>query len=139
MVTSSLCSVRHTYYLGLYCLLICHLFVLIAEPAKYIGDYRADWGSMSFLSEFLRPSYSEGSSWFALLKKAGGGCNDLLYSGHMLVAVLTAMAWTVFSFSSLIGDFVRKISETFNDYVVKSLTGGLWRFLFRNDMVVCGT
>ncbi|KAJ1424985.1 Sphingomyelin synthase-like domain [Sesbania bispinosa] len=29
-----------------------------------------------------------------LLKKAGGGCNDLLYSGHMLVAVLTAMAWT---------------------------------------------
>lgn len=50
---------------------------------------------MSFLSEFLRPSYSEGSSWFALLKKAGGGCNDLMYSGHMLVAVLTAMAWTV--------------------------------------------
>ncbi|XP_024007634.1 uncharacterized protein LOC18012497 [Eutrema salsugineum] len=65
-----------------------------ADPGKYIGDYRPDWGSMSFLGEFLRPSYSEGSSWFGLLKKAGGGCNDLLYSGHMLVAVLTAMAWT---------------------------------------------
>jgi hypothetical protein len=50
---------------------------------------------MSFLIDFLRPTASEGSSWFGLLKKAGGGCNDLLYSGHMLVAVLTAMAWTV--------------------------------------------
>ncbi|CAN8291165.1 unnamed protein product [Cochlearia groenlandica] len=65
-----------------------------ANPGEYIGDYRAEWGSMSFLNEFLRPSSSEGSSWFGLLKKAGGGCNDLLYSGHMLVAVLTAMAWT---------------------------------------------
>ncbi|KAL1198768.1 Protein PHLOEM UNLOADING MODULATOR [Cardamine amara subsp. amara] len=71
-----------------------HWDTAYAEPSKYISDYKADWGSMSFLNEFLRPSYSEGSSWFALLKKAGGGCNDLLYSGHMLVAVLTAMAWT---------------------------------------------
>lgn len=70
--------------------------VFTADPGKFIGDYRADWGSMSFLTDFLRPSYSEGSSWFGLLKKAGGGCNDLLYSGHMLVAVLTAMAWTVY-------------------------------------------
>lgn len=58
------------------------------------GDYRPDWGAMSFLVDFLRPTPSEGS-WFSLLKKAGGGCNDLIYSGHMLVAVLTAMAWTV--------------------------------------------
>lgn len=50
---------------------------------------------MSFLIDFLRPTASEGPSWFSLLKNAGGGCNDLLYSGHMLVAVLTAMAWTV--------------------------------------------
>ncbi|CAA7024415.1 unnamed protein product [Microthlaspi erraticum] len=71
-----------------------HWDTAYADQGNYIGDYRADWGAMSFLSEFLRPSYSEGSSWFALLKKAGGGCNDLLYSGHMLVAVLTAMAWT---------------------------------------------
>ncbi|KAI4348090.1 hypothetical protein L6164_008852 [Bauhinia variegata] len=59
-----------------------------------IGDYRPNWGSMNFLINFLRPTASEGSSWYSLLKKAGGGCNDLLYSGHMLVAVLTAMAWT---------------------------------------------
>lgn len=50
---------------------------------------------MSFLIDFLRPTASEGPSWYSVLKKAGGGCNDLLYSGHMLVAVLTAMAWTV--------------------------------------------
>ena len=66
-----------------------------ADTGKYLGDYRPDWGSMSFLIDFLRPIPSEGSSWYSLLKKAGGGCNDLLFSGHMLVAVLTAMAWTV--------------------------------------------
>ncbi|XP_071719026.1 protein PHLOEM UNLOADING MODULATOR [Rutidosis leptorrhynchoides] len=56
--------------------------------------YRPDWGVMSFLADFLRPVPSGESAWINLLKKAGGGCNDLLYSGHMLVAVLTAMAWT---------------------------------------------
>ncbi|XP_074280294.1 protein PHLOEM UNLOADING MODULATOR [Silene latifolia] len=65
-----------------------------ADPGKLVGDYRPDWGSMSFLIDFLRPTPSEGSTWYHLLTKAGGGCNDLLYSGHMLVAVLTAMAWT---------------------------------------------
>lgn len=65
-----------------------------ADVGNYPSDYRLDWGSMSFLIDFLRPTASEGSSWFSLLKKAGGGCNDLIYSGHMLVAVLTAMAWT---------------------------------------------
>lgn len=65
-----------------------------ADPGKLHSDYRPDWGSMSFLIDFLRPTPDEGSSWYHLLKKAGGGCNDLLYSGHMLVAVLTAMAWT---------------------------------------------
>ncbi|KAJ6735969.1 hypothetical protein OIU85_018199 [Salix viminalis] len=49
---------------------------------------------MNFLINFLRPTPGEGASWSSLLTKAGGGCNDLLYSGHMLVAVLTAMAWT---------------------------------------------
>uniref|UniRef100_A0A2P2JLN7 Sphingomyelin synthase-like domain-containing protein n=1 Tax=Rhizophora mucronata TaxID=61149 RepID=A0A2P2JLN7_RHIMU len=66
-----------------------------ADSGEYLGDYHPDWGSMSFLIDFLRPTPAEGSSWYSLLKKAGGGCNDLLYSGHMLVAVLTAMAWTV--------------------------------------------
>uniref|UniRef100_A0A7C9DGH4 Sphingomyelin synthase-like domain-containing protein n=2 Tax=Opuntia streptacantha TaxID=393608 RepID=A0A7C9DGH4_OPUST len=65
-----------------------------ADPGKLRGDYRPDWGSMSFLIDFLRPTHSEGPSWYHLLKRASGGCNDLLYSGHMLVAVLTAMAWT---------------------------------------------
>lgn len=65
--------------------------------ARYMGDhYRPDWGFMSFLTEFLRPiPNKESSAWYHLLKRASGGCNDLLYSGHMLVAVLTAMAWTV--------------------------------------------
>ncbi|XP_010260974.1 PREDICTED: uncharacterized protein LOC104599921 [Nelumbo nucifera] len=67
--------------------------IAYATVEDYIGDYRPDWGSMSFLIDFLRPTASDGS-WYSLLKKAGGGCNDLLYSGHMLVAVLTAMAWT---------------------------------------------
>lgn len=66
-------------------------YVDIGSPA---ADYQPEWGSASFLIDFLRPTASEGPSWFSLLKKAGGGCNDLLYSGHMLVAVLTAMAWT---------------------------------------------
>ncbi|CAA7404465.1 unnamed protein product [Spirodela intermedia] len=61
--------------------------------AVFPGEHRPDWGRMSFLVGILRPTASEGPSWYHLLKKAGGGCNDLLYSGHMLVAVLTAMAW----------------------------------------------
>ncbi|GAB2229755.1 hypothetical protein Droror1_Dr00014009 [Drosera rotundifolia] len=65
-----------------------------AEVGEYLSDYHPDWGMMNFLIDILRPTPSEGSSWYHLLKKAGGGCNDLIYSGHMLVAVLTAMAWT---------------------------------------------
>uniref|UniRef100_A0A1D1ZFP4 Phosphatidylcholine:ceramide cholinephosphotransferase 3 n=1 Tax=Anthurium amnicola TaxID=1678845 RepID=A0A1D1ZFP4_9ARAE len=59
----------------------------------YPVEHRPNWGRMNFLIDILRPTFSEGPSWYHLLKKAGGGCNDLLYSGHMLVAVLTAMAW----------------------------------------------
>ncbi|KAL2497085.1 Sphingomyelin synthetase family protein [Abeliophyllum distichum] len=74
---------------------IIHYDIAYADPGEYNVDFQPDWGSMSFLADFLRPTASEGSSsWYHLLKKAGGGCNDLLYSGHMLVAVLTAMAWT---------------------------------------------
>ncbi|KAL8166161.1 hypothetical protein V2J09_007660 [Rumex salicifolius] len=64
-----------------------------ADVGNFPSDYRPDWGRMSFLVDFLRPTPSEGTAWYHLLKKAGGGCNDLIYSGHMLVAVLTAMAW----------------------------------------------
>ncbi|KAL5776612.1 hypothetical protein ACOSP7_009538 [Xanthoceras sorbifolium] len=67
--------------------------IAYADTEDYPGDYRPDWGSMSFLIDFLRPNGSEGSTWYSLLKKAEGGCNDLIYSGHMLVSVLTAMAW----------------------------------------------
>ncbi|XP_073275877.1 protein PHLOEM UNLOADING MODULATOR-like [Primulina huaijiensis] len=66
-----------------------------AVAGEHGQDFQPQWGSMNFLADFLRPTASEASSsWLNLLKKAGGGCNDLLYSGHMLVAVLTAMAWT---------------------------------------------
>ncbi|KAK4776376.1 hypothetical protein SAY86_005064 [Trapa natans] len=65
-----------------------------AGGGEYVEEHRPDWGPMSFLIDFLRPTASEESSWFGLLKKAGGGCNDLMYSGHVLVAALTAMAWT---------------------------------------------
>ncbi|CAN0921598.1 Protein PHLOEM UNLOADING MODULATOR [Linum grandiflorum] len=65
-----------------------------AETEEYPSDYQPDWGVMSFLVDFLRPIHGERSTWYNLLTKAGGGCNDLIYSGHMFVAVLTAMAWT---------------------------------------------
>ncbi|XP_077248674.1 sphingomyelin synthetase family protein [Tasmannia lanceolata] len=71
-----------------------HNDIHYATVGDYPGEYRPDWGSMSFLVDILRPTSSEGSTWYGLLTKAGGGCNDLLYSGHMFVAVLTAMAWT---------------------------------------------
>lgn len=49
---------------------------------------------MQFLVDFLRPQEpNAGESWFNTLKRAGGGCNDLIFSGHILVSVLTAMAW----------------------------------------------
>lgn len=60
---------------------------------EYPSEYRPNWGRMSFLIDILRPTISDGGSWYTLLKRASGGCNDLLYSGHMVVAVLTAMAW----------------------------------------------
>ncbi|KAJ6820029.1 uncharacterized protein M6B38_398970 [Iris pallida] len=65
-----------------------------AYVGKYPGEYQPSWGRMSFLAQILRPTVTDGSSWYQLLKRASGGCNDLMYSGHMLVAVLTAMAWT---------------------------------------------
>ncbi|KAL6634203.1 hypothetical protein ACP70R_026874 [Stipagrostis hirtigluma subsp. patula] len=65
-----------------------------AAVQDYPGEYIPEWGQMSFLIDILRPSAEEGPSWYHLLKKSSGGCSDLMYSGHMFVAVLTAMAWT---------------------------------------------
>ena len=73
-------------------------FLIIATLQDYPDEYKPDWGLMSFLVDILRPNTGEGPSWYHLLKKSSGGCSDLLYSGHMLVAVLTAMAWTVCNF-----------------------------------------
>lgn len=75
-----------------------YFFLFAATVKDYPVEYRPDWGKMSFLIDILRPNVAEGSTWYQLLKKAGGGCNDLMYSGHMLVAVLTAMAWMVCPF-----------------------------------------
>lgn len=73
-------------------------FKIIKEVKEYPAEFTPDWGKMSFLANILRPNVGEGSTWYQLLKRASGGCNDLMYSGHMLVSVLTAMAWTVSSF-----------------------------------------
>ncbi|KAJ6817188.1 uncharacterized protein M6B38_411590 [Iris pallida] len=66
-----------------------------ASVEEYPGEYQPNWGRMSFLASILRPTVPDGSSWYQLLTRASGGCNDLMYSGHMFVAVLTAMAWTI--------------------------------------------
>lgn len=65
-----------------------------ATNEDYPNEYQPDWGRMSFLANFLRPAVGDTSSWYQLLKRASGGCNDLMYSGHMFLAVITAMAWT---------------------------------------------
>ncbi|MCO5578969.1 hypothetical protein L7F22_032820 [Adiantum nelumboides] len=69
-----------------------------APVGQFPPEYTPNWGQMQFLVDFLRPQEPDVSSgqesWFTTLKRAGGGCNDLMYSGHVLVASLTAMAWT---------------------------------------------
>lgn len=68
---------------------------IYAPVAEYPPEYVPNWGLMQFLVNFLRPKEPVGGeeSWFNTLKRAGGGCNDLIFSGHILVSVLTAMAW----------------------------------------------
>ncbi|VAI84388.1 unnamed protein product [Triticum turgidum subsp. durum] len=71
-----------------------------AWAQKYYAPYASDPRAIRRVIlvdmpyDILRPSAGEGPSWYHLVNKAGGGCNDLIYSGHMFVAVLTAMAWT---------------------------------------------
>jgi len=107
------------------------LFIFPADTGEYLGDYQPDWGSMNFLINFLRPTPAEGASWYSLLKKAGGGCNDLLYSGHMLVAVLTAMAWTVILYYKLWNCFIPSsngnCSEVWTQFFWHMIVGSLWR------------
>ncbi|XWS23547.1 hypothetical protein CRYUN_Cryun28dG0024100 [Craigia yunnanensis] len=48
--------------------------IAYADTGKYHGDCRPDWGSMSFLIDFLRPTPSEGSSGTVCLKRAHASC-----------------------------------------------------------------
>ncbi|KAG0613952.1 hypothetical protein M758_6G140300 [Ceratodon purpureus] len=66
-----------------------------ASIENYPPEYVPNWGLLQFMVNILRPIQfgSKQENWFNTLKRAGGGCNDLVFSGHMYVAVLTAMAW----------------------------------------------
>jgi hypothetical protein len=75
-------------------------FYIAAKVSNYPPEYVPKWGLVQIFVNILRPldpSQTEDGSenWFNTLKRAGGGCNDLIFSGHIFVAVLTAMAWTV--------------------------------------------
>eukprot|EP00271_Cylindrocystis_brebissonii_P010245 TRINITY_DN26387_c0_g1_i1.p1 TRINITY_DN26387_c0_g1~~TRINITY_DN26387_c0_g1_i1.p1 ORF type:complete len:486 (+),score=60.20 TRINITY_DN26387_c0_g1_i1:276-1733(+) len=65
-------------------------------PAEYVPT---TWGIWSFLATLLRPpdplgyAGSAGDDKLFGVVRPGGGCNDLAFSGHMVVAVLTACAW----------------------------------------------
>ncbi|XP_073395253.1 protein PHLOEM UNLOADING MODULATOR isoform X2 [Physcomitrium patens] len=70
-----------------------------ASLENYPAEYVPNWGSLQFLVNILRPrdpakTGQTGYDWFNTFKNsAAGGCNDLMFSGHVFVAVLTAMAW----------------------------------------------
>lgn len=69
-----------------------------APETHYPPEYVPSWGHLQFLSTFLRPTdpaiYGNinNDKLFGVVRP-GGGCNDLAFSGHMLVAVITACAW----------------------------------------------
>lgn len=67
-----------------------------ANLPKYPEEFVPKWGALQFLVNFLRPMdpahRAEGNEQSFMIRP-GGGCNDLAYSGHVLVAVLTACAW----------------------------------------------
>lgn len=68
-----------------------------AKPPPFPEEYIPEWGGFQFLVPFLRPKAPEGpgpeKASFTI--RPGGGCNDLAFSGHVAVAVLTACAWQV--------------------------------------------
>ncbi|KAE8719522.1 Thioredoxin Y1 isoform 1 [Hibiscus syriacus] len=49
--------------------------IAYVDTSNYTVDYRPDWGSMSFLIDFLRPTTSEGSLW----KLTGGYSSALIW------------------------------------------------------------
>lgn len=68
---------------------------LPAPPSESPSEFLPAWGRLQFLAPILRPTPESSDDWFSTLKRAGGGCNDLVFSGHMLVAALTAAAFQV--------------------------------------------
>lgn len=76
------------------------IFAMPAPPASYPSEFTPKWGFLQFLVPFLRPPSSNFikenySDKFLGVVRPGGGCNDLAFSGHMLVATLTSCAWQV--------------------------------------------
>eukprot|EP00897_Mesotaenium_endlicherianum_P008793 jgi/Mesen1/7942/ME000422S07099 len=72
-----------------------------AMEKPYPPEYAPDWGVWQILVSLVRPAdpaeLARAGGHASLAQGAvvrpGGGCNDLAFSGHMLVAVLTACAW----------------------------------------------
>jgi hypothetical protein len=60
-----------------------------AAVQAYTDAYKPDWERINFIVDILRSTPGEGPSWYHLLKKVSGGCNDLKNNEHMLVVVLT--------------------------------------------------
>ncbi|CAI5507883.1 unnamed protein product [Closterium sp. Naga37s-1] len=74
------------------------------DPAilmSYPPEFRPDWGSLQFLVDFLRPmdarvhdgAAASSGAFSSFVVRPYGGCNDLAFSGHIVVAALTACAW----------------------------------------------
>ncbi|CAI7831616.1 unnamed protein product [Closterium sp. NIES-53] len=79
-------------------------FILPPSPApqmSYPPEFRPDWGSLQFLVDFLRPmdarvhdgAAASSGAFSSFVIRPYGGCNDLAFSGHIVVAALTACAW----------------------------------------------
>ncbi|CAI5496671.1 unnamed protein product [Closterium sp. Naga37s-1] len=74
-----------------------------APQMSYPPEFRPDWGSLQFLVDFLRPmdarvhdgAAASSGAFSSFVVRPYGGCNDLAFSGHIVVAALTACAWQV--------------------------------------------
>jgi hypothetical protein len=65
------------------------LFSLLGFSVLFDGIKTTGLGIATRYMLTMRLTPEEGPSWYHLQKKASGGCNDFMYSGHMLVVVLT--------------------------------------------------
>ncbi|CAI5996022.1 unnamed protein product [Closterium sp. NIES-64] len=75
--------------------------VAFAPQVHYPPEYQPDWGAFQFLVDFLRPmnarahhgAAASSGAFSSFVIRPYGGCNDLAFSGHIIVAALTACAW----------------------------------------------